>query len=142
MKKVLVPIDGSENAIRALSYAVDLRINHFQNLEIIIVNVQVPLHLNHGKFFVNEHDLATYYHDEASDALKDAREFLQEKEEEVKEIKKIGQIAESICQLADEEQCDAIIMGTRGLGSIKNIMLGSVSTKVISLCDVPITLIK
>ncbi|WP_062199260.1 universal stress protein [Massilibacterium senegalense] len=142
MKKVLVPIDGSENAIRALEYALDLRSTHFPSLEIVMINVQAPIHLNHGRLFVNEHDLAIYYNDESEIALKSARAFLQEKNQQASEMKKVGPIAETICQVADEEKCDSIIMGTRGLGKVKNIVLGSVSTKVISLCNVPITLVK
>jgi nucleotide-binding universal stress UspA family protein len=47
-----------------------------------------------------------------------------------------------IAQVAREEDIQHIVMGTRGLGSIQGLLLGSVATKVIHLADVPITLIK
>lgn len=39
-------------------------------------------------------------------------------------------------------QCDAIIMGSRGLGPVASMIIGSVATKVIHLVKVPVTLIK
>jgi nucleotide-binding universal stress UspA family protein len=53
-----------------------------------------------------------------------------------------GLAAETIAQVAREEDIQHIVMGTRGLGSIQGLLLGSVATKVIHLADVPITLIK
>ena len=53
-----------------------------------------------------------------------------------------GQIAETIVRIAREEQVDQIIMGTRGLSAIRGLLLGSVSTQVLHLADVPVTLIK
>ena len=53
-----------------------------------------------------------------------------------------GQIAEAIGQVAREEDVKHIVMGTRGLGGIQGLLLGSVATQVIHLAEVPITLIK
>ena len=48
-----------------------------------------------------------------------------------------------IHRIAGEEKADHIIMGTRGLGGIRGLLLGSVSTQVLHLVgDVPVTLVK
>ena len=48
-----------------------------------------------------------------------------------------------IHRIAGEEKADHIIMGTRGLGGIRGLLLGSVSTQVLHLAgDVPVTLVK
>ncbi|MCJ9712965.1 universal stress protein, partial [Bordetella hinzii] len=41
-----------------------------------------------------------------------------------------------------EKQCDRIVMGTRGLGAVGGLVLGSVAQKVIHLSPVPVTLVK
>ncbi|HET9042709.1 MAG TPA: universal stress protein, partial [Burkholderiales bacterium] len=38
--------------------------------------------------------------------------------------------------------CEGIVMGTRGLGSVATLVLGSVAHKVLHLTHVPITLVK
>ena len=59
-----------------------------------------------------------------------------------KTVVRTGQVAETIAQVAREDDIQQIVMGTRGLGSIQGLLMGSVATKVIHLADVPITLIK
>jgi len=53
-----------------------------------------------------------------------------------------GDPADIIASLARRSRCGEIVMGTRGLGRISGLMLGSVATKVIHLATVPVTLIK
>jgi len=59
-----------------------------------------------------------------------------------KSIVRTGQTAEAIARAARDEGIEHIVMGTRGLGSIQGLLLGSVAMKVIHLAEVPITLIK
>jgi nucleotide-binding universal stress UspA family protein len=58
-----------------------------------------------------------------------------------KNIVRTGQTAEAIAQAARDESIEHIVMGTRGLGSIQGLLLGSVAMKVIHLAEVPITLL-
>jgi nucleotide-binding universal stress UspA family protein len=54
-----------------------------------------------------------------------------------------GTPATTIHEIAREEKADHIIMGTRGLGGIRGLLLGSVSTQVLRLVDdMPVTLLK
>jgi len=53
-----------------------------------------------------------------------------------------GPIAETIDRLARETGADQIVMGARGLGRVRSLMLGSVTTQVIHLTDIPVTLVK
>ena len=51
-------------------------------------------------------------------------------------------VAATIAAQVVAQHCDAVVMGTRGLGLIESMLLGSTTLKVIHLVDVPITLIK
>ena len=54
----------------------------------------------------------------------------------------IGEVAGAIARYAQEHGCDAIVMGTRGMGAVGNLVLGSIATKVIHLTKLPVTLVK
>jgi len=54
----------------------------------------------------------------------------------------VGPVAQSIAEFATQRGCDAIVMGTHGHGGLTELLLGSVSTKVIHLSPLPVTLIK
>lgn len=48
----------------------------------------------------------------------------------------------AIARAARRLKCESIVMGTRGMGTIGNLFLGSVATRVIHLARIPVTLIK
>jgi len=51
-------------------------------------------------------------------------------------------VAETIAEFAVSCGCDQIVMGTRGMGSLEGLLLGSITTKVLHLVRVPVTLVK
>lgn len=53
-----------------------------------------------------------------------------------------GDPAEVIARRAQELDCDAIVMGSRGMSRIANLIVGSVATKVVHLTTLPVTLVK
>jgi nucleotide-binding universal stress UspA family protein len=53
-----------------------------------------------------------------------------------------GDAAQEIVEYAKTHHCEGIVMGTRGLGSIGTLVLGSVAHKVLHLTHVPVTLVK
>ena len=48
-----------------------------------------------------------------------------------------GPVAETIDRIARETVADQIVMGTRGLGRLRGLLLGSVATQVVHLADIP-----
>lgn len=54
----------------------------------------------------------------------------------------VGDAADTIVKYAQEKGCSQIVMGSRGLGAVSGLILGSVATKVIHLTDIPVLLVK
>jgi nucleotide-binding universal stress UspA family protein len=54
----------------------------------------------------------------------------------------VGQIGETIGKVADDGKFDMLIMGSHGHGTIVNMVMGSVATKVLANCKTPVLLIR
>lgn len=139
--KILVPVDGSESANRAIDHAIRQATNQ-TGMDIHVLNVQIPILSGHVKMFISEQQLNDYYRDEGYAALKSAQERLKQANVAHTHHISVGHVAETIAQYAKENTIDQIIMGTRGMGAISEFVLGSVASKVIHLSSVPVTLIK
>lgn len=137
MLKVLVPFDGSDHAKRAVNYVIDL-IQQLGPFEIHLLMVQEPL----GAGIYTQEVFEKSQPPAGEKVLEGARELLDKASIPYSANVRSGPIAETIAAYAKEHQCDAVIMGTRGMGRIVNLVLGSVATKVIHLVDVPVTLVK
>lgn len=140
MQKALLPTDGSASAFQAALYLADLIEKHGP-VEVHVVNVQPkPLEWQtHGmeKEAINDH-LAV----EAHLAMKAVLHVLNEAGIASQTHVKHGDTAETLVALAEELGCDQIVMGTRGLGAISGMVLGSVTRKVLHLANVPVTCVK
>lgn len=54
----------------------------------------------------------------------------------------VGERAAKILRIAKSEGVDGIVMGTRGMGAVGNLIMGSTAAKVIHLAEVPVTLVE
>ncbi len=142
MLKLLVATDGSENANRVIDHVIKQVGWYREPVEVHLLNVQLPLTSVNIKLFISREDLNAYQHDEGMAALKSAREKL-----DAAGIKHafhigVGSPEVVIVQYAADKECAQIVIGSRGLGSVANLVLGSVATKVIHLARVPVLLVK
>jgi nucleotide-binding universal stress UspA family protein len=53
----------------------------------------------------------------------------------------VGEPGQTIAKVARQKHCGEIVLGSRGLGSVKGLVLGSVTTKVIHATRVPVTVV-
>jgi nucleotide-binding universal stress UspA family protein len=141
--KILIPVDGSRASLRALDLAIKMATQN-PGTSLVLLNVQnIPAIELAGASEVRDTDWLREAGSRASgEALKDAIGKCEHAGVASETLVRTGQIAEAIAQVAREEGIDHIVMGTRGLGSIQGLLLGSVAIMVIHLAEVPITLIK
>lgn len=140
--KILVPIDGSQNSLRALRHVLDHRSWYSQPLEVHLLNVQPPIVSGAVKMFIPPDQLHEFYEEQGQAALRDSRELLEKSGIAAHVRVGVGDPAAMVAAYAKDQGCALIAMGTRGLGSVGNMLLGSVATKVIHLAEGPVLLIK
>jgi len=122
--RVLVPTDGSDNAMQAVNYALALTKEN-PSTQVTIISVIPP--------FVDTR---------AGMALEKARNAFINAGLTVQTELLEGEPADTIIKYALEQKIDNIIIGQRGLGALKSIVLGSVSQKVLHNANIPVTIIK
>lgn len=141
MLTILLPVDGSDNSLRAVDHVIALAAAGGQ-LDVHLLNVQPPITSGVVKSFINQDQLNAFYREEATKALAGARQKLDRAGVAYAHHIGIGHLAETIADYAKQHHAGQIVMGTRGMNAISNLVMGSVATKVIHLSDVPVTLVK
>lgn len=141
MAHILIPVDGSDNALRAVDYAIAHRAA-FEPIKISLLNVQPPIISGTVRMFIDKATIDNYYAEEGDAALHSASVRLEEAGISFVQEIDIGNVAESIADYAADHKCDQIVIGSRGMGSTKSWLLGSATTKVLHLAEVPVTVVK
>lgn len=141
MFKILLPVDGSESALRAVRHVIAMREMIREPIEVHLLNVQLPIVSGAVKMFISQQQLNDYYRDEGIEALKGARALLDQAGVSYHHHIGVGELAGTIVSYARDKACQQIVMGTRGRGGLAGALLGSVATKVIHLAEVPVLLV-
>ncbi|TAL77505.1 MAG: universal stress protein [Burkholderiaceae bacterium] len=141
MRTILVPVDGSEYSVRALSTALSI-FGQGTPLRVYVITVQMPIVSGNVTRFFSAEDIKAYYEEEGQKALAPVKHLIAQAGDMCTEEVLVGPVAETINEYSQEHGCDHIVMGTRGLGRVSGLVLGSVTTKVISLATIPVTLVK
>ena len=138
--RILVPVDGSAGALRAVKHAAAIV---KEGAEVELVNVQPPMPL-YG--MVRATMRAPQYRAAcaalADKALQPAIKLLKRARVAHRAHVLYGEPGVVVADAARRLKCRAIVMGTRGQGAVGNLLLGSVATKVVHLAKVPVTLVR
>lgn len=136
-KNIVLAVDGSEYSLRALEYARSLAENY--GAELWLVHV-----FSHTSDLLGYQDFEKLYAKRKSagqaildEALKKLSAPSFEAHAELVE----GSDADAILTLAEKHRADLIVMGTRGFGAVKGLLVGSVSRKVIHLATCPVMVV-
>lgn len=145
--RVILPLDGSPSSLRALDYVLSLaqRLKS-EPFEVDLVNVQDAAVGFSGLMGRDAADvgaqLAARCKEIGDEVLAVPQERLRAAGVVVRSVVLVGEPASSIAAHVERHGADAVVMGTRGLGAVGGLVLGSVATKVIYLVEPPVTLVK
>jgi nucleotide-binding universal stress UspA family protein len=142
MPKLLVAVDGSANAHHAVDYVIRHASWYRDPVHVHLLNVQWPLAGVNVKMFIREESLNAYYHDEGEAALKNARVALEAAGIAYTPHIGVGDPGRITVEFARDQGCDHIVVGTRGLGAVSSMILGSVATKIVHVSPLPVILVK
>jgi nucleotide-binding universal stress UspA family protein len=140
--KILLAVDGSAYTKRMLAYVAAHDEWLGEHHEYTIVTA-VPAVTPRAAAVIDKETLKAYYEEEAEKTLKAVRTFFKRQvKAPVQFVVKVGHPAEQISGVANKAKPDLLIMGSHGHGSLGNLVMGSVATKVLAHTKVPVLLVR
>ena len=138
-KKVLLPVDGSKSSRGAMEQANSLSAIMDAEILLLYVTDAIPQFIK-GKP-LEEAEKAQK--EEADQLLAPYHAFLTENKVKYRVMVLPGFNAwHTICQVAQDEGCDLVVMGSRGRGDWEGAMLGSVTHRVLAHCTLPVLVVR
>ena len=136
-KKILVPLDGSANSFRGLDMAIHLaRQSHATISGLYVLGIVKP------RTSEPITPLEKLFLENAQKIMKKAKLKAAKKGILFLDRLSYGDSGKSIVKLADRENFDLIVIGSRGMGSAKEVFLGSTSNYVLHKSKRPVLIVK
>ncbi len=137
-KKLLVPLDGSENAELALRHAISLARAMGASVALLNCYGELPLAIGGDA----RDAIVAESEKEGMGILSPAAERCAQAEVPCKTLVRSGGPGRTIVQTAQAEGCDLIVMGSRGLSDFSGMVMGSVSHRVLRHATVPVLIVR
>ena len=147
IKNILVPIDGSSLTEKIISFAIDLAEKYQAHVTLLsVLEKPYTTLIRQGELFTPNstkkfvEDLEKYHKKILSDATKKI-----ERKKSIVTLSSMlveGRPADKIIEVSQKGKYDLIVIGSRGLGGIKEFFLGSVSDRVADEASCPVLIIK
>lgn len=139
--KILAAVDGSQFTKRMLAYlaAHDDWFGGQHQYTIVNAVGAVP---PRAAAVLDKAVLKSHYEDEAEKVFKPIRAFFAKQGITADFVYKVGPAADVVVALAEKGDYDLVVLGSHGHGSLANLVLGSVATKVLARCKTPALLIR
>ena len=138
-ERILLAVDGSEHSYKSAHTAADLaRAMNSEKLRIVVAYEKIHPYLGEPNLQAAiDTRLA-----EAQSILKKAVDTVGDVPAEIHTELIEGDAAEAIIEVAKTCSSDIIVMGSRGLGRLAGLVLGSTSQKVVSLAPCPVLIVR
>lgn len=137
-ENILLAVDGSDHSLKAAELAGDLARLSGGKLRVVTVYEEVPSYLGEPNLSQTIAKRTAKAEEILDKATKEIGEIPGDCESEILS----GDPAETILRVVDIYNINLIIMGTRGQGGIKSLLLGSQSHKVVSTAPCPVMLVR
>lgn len=139
--KILLPVDGSPNALAAVAHALNL-VAAGLSAEFVLINVQEPANL-YELVVAHDADVIEQVRGAAgADLLQPAEALLSDAGQRWESEVAGGDPAHVLLELVERYGCQAVVMGALGAGSASSSHVGAVALALLQRCPVPVTVVR
>ena len=139
--RILLAVDGSAYTKKMLAYLAAHPEFLVDVSSITVLNVR-PALPPRARAALDKEVVDSYHADEAAKVLDPVVKFLARQNLKPKTAWKVGPAGETIAKFAETGKFDLLIMGSHGQGALSNLVMGSVATRVLAHCKVPVLLVR
>ena len=139
-KKIFFASDGSDNAHRAGLAAIELA-QDLSLKSIIVIHIAISPPAQ-SRMIKADFDAHTLLEEDAKEIMKQTFEEIDKAGLSAEVHVAIGDPADEIVKIAKNEDADLLVIGSRGLGSITGVLIGSVSQKIVHEASCPVMIVK
>ena len=139
--KILLAVDGSSYTQRMCSYLAAHKNLFAPGHTYTVLHCIEPMSVR-AVGLAGPESVRTYYAQELAEVMAPIRPLLDQAGIEAEYAHEVGNPADEIAAFADAGNYDLLVMGSHGHGALANLTLGSVSTKVLARCGVPVLLVR
>jgi len=137
IKKILVPLDGSKNSFRGLDEAISLAKKNNASITGLFVIQAFPTEIG-----VLRTAIGKALSKQSKNFLSQAQKKCKQKDIDFIDIIDYGDEGAKIVSYAKKIKADLIVMGSRGIGGIKQLILGSTTNYVLHNSKIPVLVVK
>jgi len=144
ISKILLPTDFSEVSDRAIDFIINLK--GCGAKDVVLLHVLDNMHISHLEHYTSQYTefapIMKKLEDDTASALDKAAEKLEKEGFQVKTRMERGTPFSEILRVEKEEGVSIIVIGSHGKSNIAEMLLGSVSEKVVRKAKNPVVLVK
>ena len=138
--KILITVDGSAHSLEAVKHLIDHADWYREAPTVVLLFVHLPLP-RLPTLALSAAQMQSYHQEEGNAALAKAKQMLDLAGIAYVADIRVGQLAETIVHHCNQAGCDLILMSTRGMGAAGNLLLGSITTKVLYFSSTPVLIV-
>jgi len=139
--KILVAADGSKFTKRMLAYlaAHDEWLGPQHQYTVLTVDAPLP---SRAAAALNKANVQEHYAEQAEKVFKPIRTFLARHGIDAQYLHRVGEPGDEIAALARKGKFDLLVMGSHGHGALARMVMGSVTSRALAGCDVPLLIVR
>lgn len=139
--KILVAIDGSESSLKALQTALGLMDQFAQPPALTLINVHNDSFIRRHQHQVGKQAIDEYLAEVHAADLEGAMRLLDERGVRYDVVRAHGDLAGMIAAHAAGDGFDLVVIGSKGRGGLADLVMGSVASKLLAVCKVPVLVV-
>lgn len=139
--KILLAVDGSDHTKHMLAWLAAHEEWLGTSHHYLVLTVVPPIPPQALEFLEGDY-MRDYANDVAESIFKPIRTFIERHSLKANYIHKLGNAGDEIAEVAHTDAVDMVVMGSHGRGAFSSLVMGSVTTRVLAACKVPVLVIR